>query len=794
MRFVKTAESIFDIPSGFKRVEYLESTGTQYIDTGVNAKTGLTIESKFKFLKGGGIYCGAITTTSGSGDRYYAINLANSPNVCFTYMDTQFTGATALSIGNTYTVKTVLGSTRQEIFVDGVSKGYITKTVTADLNWTLGLFAVHRGGTFNPQWYDPVTTSMYYCKIWDGDTLVRDFIPCIDPLGRPCLYDLVGKKPYYNQGTGEFTVGRQIIPVEYLESSGTQYIDTGYTFTAGCSADYIVNILSNPSGNFCGCGTDSGGLHFVYDRTLSKPGLRTGGGTASNAIPYTIGTKVDIHTYYNSQNVRCLDALGQTYIGGSYTIPNISAYLFCTHALSGVTNPGQMQIYSSKLYDANGVLVRNYTPCKDENNVGFMFDTLSGTVYLNAGTGAFAFGENKYKTKLRLVKDNKLPAGYTQVEYLESSGTQRITTDVSVTIGDNFNLIVKGAFTTLTGYSQFMGVNGGAYFGLTTTGYYSVGQATGTATGVLADTNNHIFDLNCTIGNNQTNILKIDGASYSNVRNNSAGDIRLFDVLNSYACYFKMTGATIYKNNILVRDFVPALDPTGTPCIYDMVTKTPFYNQGTGTFITGKPVLPMVRFIKDIVPREYAIVNYIESTGEQYIDTGVIGTEGVLSEIDVMKTTATTNECFLGTWNSGSARCWLAYAFSNKWYPGYGGISSEMVPVIQNSWTHIKTYITQVSTRKYFGYNVNGIDYTLTGYFTPFTGQNTILIFAMNTNTGASYKAKGRIGVCKITKDSVLVRNFIPVVRRIDGTAGMWDTVTKQFFGNSGTGNFNYGV
>ena len=66
-------------------------------------------------------------------------------------------------------------------------------------------------------------------------------------------------------------------------------------------------------------------------------------------------------------------------------------------------------------------------------------------------------------------------------------------------------------------------------------------------------------------------------------------------------------------------------------------------------------------------------------------------------------------------------------------------------------------------------------------------------MFAMNTNTGANYKATGRIGTCKITKDGVLVRNFVPVVRRIDKVAGMWDTITKQFFTNSGTGNFNYG-
>ena len=50
MRFVKTAENLFGLPQGFTRVETIESTGTQYIDTDVDAKTGLTIEAKIKYV------------------------------------------------------------------------------------------------------------------------------------------------------------------------------------------------------------------------------------------------------------------------------------------------------------------------------------------------------------------------------------------------------------------------------------------------------------------------------------------------------------------------------------------------------------------------------------------------------------------------------------------------------------------------------------------------------------------------------------------------------------------------
>lgn len=49
--------------------------------------------------------------------------------------------------------------------------------------------------------------NIYYAKIYDGENLVRDFLPCLDADGVPCLYDLISKTAFYNQGTGSFTWG-----------------------------------------------------------------------------------------------------------------------------------------------------------------------------------------------------------------------------------------------------------------------------------------------------------------------------------------------------------------------------------------------------------------------------------------------------------------------------------------------------------------------------------------------------------------------------------------------------------
>lgn len=42
-----------------------------------------------------------------------------------------------------------------------------------------------------------------------------------------------------------------------------------------------------------------------------------------------------------------------------------------------------------------------------------------------------------------------------------------------------------------------------------------------------------------------------------------------------------------WLNGELQRNLVPSLSPTGTPCMFDTVTRKPFYNSGTGSFIAG---------------------------------------------------------------------------------------------------------------------------------------------------------------------------------------------------------------
>ena len=52
---------------------------------------------------------------------------------------------------------------------------------------------------------------IYYFKLYNNGTLVRDMIPVLDPNGIPCMFDKVEYKFYYNQGTEGFIAGPSLL-------------------------------------------------------------------------------------------------------------------------------------------------------------------------------------------------------------------------------------------------------------------------------------------------------------------------------------------------------------------------------------------------------------------------------------------------------------------------------------------------------------------------------------------------------------------------------------------------------
>ena len=213
-------------------------------------------------------------------------------------------------------------------------------------------------------------------------------------------------------------------------------------------------------------------------------------------------------------------------------------------------------------------------------------------------------------------------------------------------------------------------------------------------------------------------------------------------------------------------------------------------NKGTGSFISGRPACK-VRFVQDIVPREYAIVNYIASSnGYQYINTGYTGNSTTRVIIGASSSLDSSNIPLFGARDTNG----YYNSFSIWQNTGSNGMRFDYTDTTANvvySHTWLTTGVNIIEKNGRYNY-VNGVQVNSNNEKT-FSCNNPFYLMSINTSGIALSGFIGSVSFCKIYDNGTLVRNFIPVIRRIDKIAGMWDTVTKQFFGNSGTGNFNYG-
>lgn len=183
--------------SNFQKVEYLESTGTQYIDTGIKCLQTMSceIENNFKELVGTqlfGAYSPPKRTHYGIvNNEVYMPTVQNSVTKEHTFrIDTGY---------HRYFLSSTVYKYDDEIIASG---GF---EFTNSLNFYL--FA--RNNNESVTNYCKSKTTM--AKFWNNNTLVRNFIPCYRKSdNKPGLYDLVENKFYTNQGTGEFIAGPEI--------------------------------------------------------------------------------------------------------------------------------------------------------------------------------------------------------------------------------------------------------------------------------------------------------------------------------------------------------------------------------------------------------------------------------------------------------------------------------------------------------------------------------------------------------------------------------------------------------
>ena len=247
------------------------------------------------------------------------------------------------------------------------------------------LFARNVSGTPNFEYAEPV--AIKYVKIFDNDTLVRDYLPMIDEFGVGAMFDKVTHSIFDNAGTGAFKYpARQ---VEYLESTGTQYIDTGTTDKSSLKLkiDFAVSTLEDSKCLF-GEYTSAKNFQFISYTNRFVPSLGNGNG---QHIP----SDTDKHTVLlDGANLKAyLDDNEITLSTTSYTGAGNPIYLFGRYFNGSVGNNIKAKIYKTEIYDGT-ILVRDFIPAFKDGETG-MYDQVNDVFYTNAGSGDFVCGPVK---------------------------------------------------------------------------------------------------------------------------------------------------------------------------------------------------------------------------------------------------------------------------------------------------------------------------------------------------------------------------------------------------------------
>ena len=183
--------------------------------------------------------------------------------------------------------------------------------------------------------------------------------------------------------------------IDYLKCTGTQWIDTQFTAENGNIMDYEAVWTEYEQHLVASHNTPSQGGDNGYNRNfvtaLSETKIDTEKTTNIAEPSFSISLNTKYHIYYDTTGTRKLLKINGQVIEDD-TAPALhpltTVKVFFLDWDGGVKKG---IIYWLKLYNSEGVLVRDFIPVR-KGNIGFLYDKVSRTLFGNSGTGAFVLG------------------------------------------------------------------------------------------------------------------------------------------------------------------------------------------------------------------------------------------------------------------------------------------------------------------------------------------------------------------------------------------------------------------
>lgn len=191
-------------------------------------------------------------------------------------------------------------------------------------------------------------------------------------------------------GSGELPMG--YTAVNYVESTGTQYIDTNFSpdqstrVVAQIDLPFASDGVSHNA--FAVRGTSSGNAEEFAFLSNSEYYVSRYGDNKYLQLAYLGKMTVDM----DGNELKINGTLVLAHVETVFDCNDFSLYIFGGNRAGTLYDTASMKLYSMEIYD-NGTQVRCFVPCyRNSDNVIGLYDTLNGVFYVNGGSGDFIYG------------------------------------------------------------------------------------------------------------------------------------------------------------------------------------------------------------------------------------------------------------------------------------------------------------------------------------------------------------------------------------------------------------------
>lgn len=182
--------------------------------------------------------------------------------------------------------------------------------------------------------------------------------------------------------------GSQLL--KYIEVNGTQYINTGHVLTA--NGRMVIDTYVTDSGYLFQAGAEESNKYLSMNSWISAYSAQWNYALAA----YVASTRYNnglVHIDYDLLNHKFIWNYKEEYSLATVIdsqLPSLPAHLF-QYNTGSVRPVSKGILFGAKIYESN-VLVHDYYPAIDPNNVVCLWDNVDQVFVYNAGTGDFIAG------------------------------------------------------------------------------------------------------------------------------------------------------------------------------------------------------------------------------------------------------------------------------------------------------------------------------------------------------------------------------------------------------------------